>query len=119
MTFLYRPDCKECIMVKNWLDKYGVEYAERNMNTQPPTGEEILEWSEKGHLSLKSFLRPRKFSLRMLLLSNQMLLAERRTRAYIISAAHEHIACPILVGEDFVVMGTDNAQWRKALNIRS
>ena len=87
MLFLYRPDCKECIMVKNWLDKYGVEYTMRDMNAAPPTGEEILEWSEKGRLPLKSFLRPRKFSIRMILLSNQMLLAERHTRAYIIAAA--------------------------------
>ena len=118
MTFLYRPDCKECMMVKAWLDKYGVKYEERNMNLEPPTGEEILEWSEKGRFSLKSFLRPRRLSLHLTLLTNQMLLAEAHTRAYIISAAHEHIICPIMVGEDFVVMGTENAQWRKALKIK-
>lgn len=119
MTFLYRPDCKECMMVKAWLDKRGVEYEARDMNIQPPTSEELLAWSEKGRISLKAFLRPRKFSFRMIMLNNQMLLAEQHTRAYIISAAHEHIACPMMVGEDFVVMGVDNAQWRKALNIQS
>ncbi len=119
MTFLYRPDCKECIMVKNWLDKYGVEYKARDMNSDPPSGEELLAWSELGHIGLKQFLRPRRFSFRMIMLNNQMVLAERNTRALIISAAHEHIVCPMLVGDDFVVMGTENSQWRKALNIQS
>ena len=119
MTFIYRPDCKYCIMVKTWLDKHGVKYDERNMNTQPPDADELIEWADRGRFSLKTFLRPRRFSFRMIMLNNQMALAERRTRALIISAAHEHIVCPIMVGEDFVVMGTDNAQWRKALNIQS
>ena len=26
MTFLFRPDCEECMMVKAWLDKHGVEF---------------------------------------------------------------------------------------------
>ena len=119
MTLLYRPDCKECMMVKAWLDKHGVEYSERDMNSAPPSAEELLAWSELGHLSLRHFLRPRRFSFRMILLNNQMALAERNTRALIISAAHEHITCPILVGDDCVVLGVDNAQWRKALNIQS
>ena len=119
MVFLYRPDCKECMMVKAWLDKHGVEYTERDMNACPPSAEELLQWSDMSRLPLKQFLRPRRFSLRMLLLNNQMALAEREMRAYIISAAHEHITCPMMVGEDFFVMGVDNAQWRKALNILS
>ncbi len=119
MTFLYRPDCKECMMIKNWLDKYGVQYEARDMNVEPPRGDELLEWSDRGHIGLKSFLRPRKFSLRMMLLSHQMLLLERQPRAYIIAGAREHIVCPILVGDDFVVIGTENSQWRKALNIQS
>ena len=49
MTFFYRPDCKDCLMVKAWLDKRGVEYEERDMNVNPPTGEEILEWAQKYH----------------------------------------------------------------------
>lgn len=119
MIFLYRPDCNDCMMVKNWLDKYGVEYEARDMNTQPPSGEEIIAWADKGRFSLKSFLRPRKFNLKAVMLSNQMLSMERHARAFIIAGAHEFITCPIMVGDDFVVMGTDNAQWRKALNIQS
>ena len=119
MTFLYRPDCKYCLMVKDWLDRHGVEYTERDMNTQPPDAEELIAWADKGRFGLKQFLRPRRFSFRMIMLNNQMALAERHTRALIISAANEHIVCPIMVGENFVVMGTDNAQWRKALNIQS
>ena len=117
MVFLYRPDCKECMMVKAWLDKHGVIYEERDMNTQPPDANELLDWSDKGRLGLKYFLMPRRFSLRMLLLNNQMALAEGFTKAYIIAASAEHITCPILVGDDFVVLGTNNAQWRKVLNI--
>ena len=89
------------------------------MNACPPEAEELLEWSDKGRLPLKHFLRPRRFSLRMVMLNNQMALAERHTRALIISASHEHIICPMMVGDDFVVTGIDNAQWRKALNILS
>ena len=118
MTFFYRPDCKDCLMVKAWLDKRGVEYEERDMNAAPPTGEELLEWSEKGRIGIKSFLRPRKFSLRIMLMSHQMSLIETPVKAYMIAAAHEHIACPIMVGDDFVVMGTENAQWRKALKMQ-
>ena len=82
-------------MVKAWLDKHGVEYEERDMNACPPSAEEILRWSDMSRLPLKQFLRPRRFSLRMLLLNNQMALAEREMRAYIISAA---LASPAIPG---------------------
>lgn len=119
MTFFYRPDCKDCLMVKAWLDKRGVEYEERDMNVNPPTGEEILEWAQKYHFPMKSFIRPRKFSIKAMLLANQMVNMERHARAFVIAAAHEYMVCPIMAGDDFVVMGLDNAQWRKALNIQS
>ena len=52
-------------------------------------------------------------------MTNQMVNMERHARAFVIAAAHEYMICPIMAGEDFVVMGLDNAQWRKALNIQS
>ena len=106
-------------MVKTWLDKHGVEYTERDMNAFPPSAEELLQWSDKGKIRLRQFLRPRRFSLKLLLLNNQMTLVEREMQAFIIAGAKEHVACPMMVGDDFVVIGIDNAQWRKALNILS
>lgn len=119
MLFIYNPECKNCQLVKSWLDKHEVKYTERDVRHEPVTAQEILEWSEKGRLPLRAFMQPEKFSLKAIMLNNQMALVEREMRAYIMAGAPQFIPHPIMVGRDFVVMGMDNAQWRKALNILS
>lgn len=119
MLFIYDPDKKNDMMVKTWLDKHDVKYTERNVLAEPITAQELLDWSELGRLPLKAFLQPEKFSLKAILINNQMTLVEHTMRAYIIAAAPQFIPHPIMVSDDFVVMGTDNAQWRKALKIMS
>ena len=119
MLFVYNPEIKNDMTVKAWLDKHEVKYTERNVKDEPITAEELLEWASIGRFSIKAFLQPEKFNLRALLLSNQMALMERSMRAFAIAAVPQYIPHPIMVGEDFVVMGMDNGAWRKALNILS
>ena len=119
MLFVYNPEIKNDMTVKAWLDKHEVKYTERNVKQEPITAEELLEWASIGRLNIKAFLQPDKFSFRALLIHNQMALMERSMRAYVIAGVPQFIPHPIMVGDDFVVMGMDNAQWRRALNILS
>ena len=119
MLFIYDPNNKNDQTVKAWLDRHEVEYAERNVKDEPVTAQEILDWSDIGHFSIKAFLQPEKFSFRAIMINNQMALMERNMRAHVIAAVPQYMPHPIMVGEDFVVMGMDNASWRKALNILS
>lgn len=119
MLFVYDPNNKNDMTVKAWLDRHDLSYVERDVTLEPISAQDLLDWSDIGHLSIKAFLQPEKFSFRAVLLSNHMTLMERGMRAYAIAAAPKFIPHPILVGDDFVVMGMDNAAWRKALNIMS
>lgn len=45
------PSCSSCRKAKKWLDKYMIEYVEKNIFTQPLTGEDIdimLQNAENG-----------------------------------------------------------------------
>ncbi len=117
MEFFYMPGCKDCETARKWLDKHGVEYTPRDMIADPISAEELLDWSTKFKMPLKGFMRPNRFSLRALLLNNQMLLMERETVAYAIAGVPQYISRPILACDEFVVCGMDNSQWRKALKI--
>ena len=119
MLFVYNPQIKNDMTVKAWLDKHEVKYTERIVTEEPITADDLLNWADKGRLSIKAFLQPEKFSLRAILINNQMALMERAMRAHVIAAVPQFIPHPIMVGEDFVVMGMDNAAWRRALNILS
>ncbi len=119
MLFIYDPENKNDMLVKSWLDKHGLTYTQRNVKQEPISAQELLDWCDIGHLPIRAFLQPEKFSLRAVLINNQMALMERGMRAHVIAAVPQFIPHPIMVGEDFVVMGMDNAAWRKALNILS
>jgi len=45
------PSCSSCRKAKKWLDKYMIEYVEKNIFTQPLTGDDIeimLQNAENG-----------------------------------------------------------------------
>lgn len=119
MLFVYDPNCDTCAKIKNWLDAHQISYDERDITLCPPTAEELAAWAEAGRLPLRSFWDREKFSFKKMRLMNSVYLDPSQIGAYLIASNPEFIAHPILVGEDFAVVGSIKAEWQKALNIRS
>lgn len=119
MLLLYDPGCEVCVKIKNWLDGHGVTYSERDITAEPPTAQELVDWAKMGKLSLRSFWERETFSFRKLRLMNTTFLGPTEVSSYIMAGEPRFIAHPILVGDDFVIVGSIKSEWQKALRIQS
>ena len=87
LLFLEYPPCSTCKKAKSWLDAHGIQYTSRHIKDQNPSKEELKSWYQKSRLPLKRFL------------STDGMLVKR----------------PILVSEDFVLVGFKESEWSETL----
>ena len=93
VLFVEYPKCSTCRRAKAWLDEHGVSYTDRHIVEDNPTAEELAEWQARSGLPVRRFFNT--FSL----LAEDGMLVKR----------------PIVVGEDFVLVGFREAEWEAAL----
>ena len=88
VLFVEYPKCSTCKKAGKWLQEHGVGYDDRHIVEQNPTAEELKEWHEKSGLPLKRFFN-----------TTDGMLVKR----------------PIVVGEDFVLVGFKEKEWEEKL----
>ena len=91
VLFVEYPKCSTCKKAGKWLQEHGVGYDDRHIVEQNPTAEELKEWHEKSGLPLKRFFNTSGQVYRML------------------------VKRPIVVGEDFVLVGFKEKEWEEKL----
>ena len=103
VLFVEYPKCSTCIRAKKWLVEHGVEFEDRHIVEKNPTVEELKAWQPKSGLPLKKF-----FNTSGRLYKEMNLKEKLATDGMIVKR-------PIIVGEDFVLVGFKEAQWQEAL----
>ena len=116
VLFLEYPKCSTCQKAKKWLDAHGVTYADRHIVEDNPTADELRAWHERSGLPLKRFFN-----------TSGMLYRERNVKALLDAGMSDEDAYallaengmmvkrPIVVGDDFVLVGFKEAEWERAL----
>lgn len=116
VLFLEYPKCSTCQKAKKWLDAHGVTYADRHIVEDNPTADELRTWHERSGLPLKRFFN-----------TSGMLYRERNVKALLDAGMADEEAFallaengmlvkrPIVVGEDFVLVGFKEAEWEQTL----
>ena len=116
VLFLEYPKCSTCQKAKKWLDAHGVTYADRHIVEDNPTADELRTWHERSGLPLKRFFN-----------TSGMVYRERNVKALLDAGMGDEEAYallaedgmlvkrPLVVGEDFVLVGFKEAEWEQAL----
>lgn len=116
VLFLEYPKCSTCQKAKKWLDAHDVAYTDRHIVEDNPTAEELRAWHERSGLPLKRFFN-----------TSGMLYRERNIKALLDAGMADDEAYallaengmlvkrPIVVGEDFVLVGFKEPEWEQAL----
>ena len=104
MLFVCYPKCTTCQKAKAWLEARGLAFDLRDIKTHNPTGEELRRWHARSGLQYKALgLKDRLPGMseeeQLDLLSTDGMLVKR----------------PILVGEDFVLVGFREKEWAEKL----
>ncbi len=116
VLFVEYPKCSTCRRAKAWLDAHGVSYVDRDIVEDNPTAQELAAWLDVSGLPARRFFN-----------TSGKLYREGNFKALLDAGLSDKDACdvlardgmlvkrPIVVGEDFVLVGFKEAEWQAAL----
>ena len=115
VLFLQYPPCTTCKKAKAWLDERGVAYEARNIKEENPTAEELKAWYEKSGLPLKKFFNTSGLAYKALGLKDRLPTMSEEEQYQLLASDGMLVKRPLVVGEDFVLVGFREAQWQEQL----
>ena len=113
VLFLEYPKCSTCQKAKKWLDERGISYEDRHIVEQNPTAEEIKAWREKSGLPLKRFFNTSGLKYKELGLKDRLPQMSEEEQYALLSTDGMLVKRPIVVGDDFVLVGFRPAEWEQ------
>lgn len=115
VLFLEYPKCSTCQKAKKWLDDHGVTYENRHIKEQNPSAAELKEWHGRSGRPLKKFFNTSGLVYKALELKDKLPDMTEQEQYDILSTDGMLVKRPLIIGEDFVLIGFKEAEWEKAL----
>ena len=109
--FVEYPKCTTCHKAKKWLEENGVPYIDRHIVEQNPTAEELKEWQTRSGLPLKRFFNTSGLLYKSMQLKDQLPDMPPEEQFDLLATNGMLVKRPILVGDDFVLVGFRPAEW--------
>ena len=116
VLFIEYPKCTTCKKATKWLDEHGIEYTDRHIVEENPTAEELAAWKERSGLPLRRFFNTSGIKYRELGIKAKLDAGMSEEDAYDLLATDGMLVKrPLVVGDDFVLVGFKEEQWAEAL----
>lgn len=115
VLFLEYPPCSTCKKAKAWLDQQQVSYQSRHIKEENPTAEELKAWHEKSGLPLKRFFNTSGLAYKALGLKDRLPTMPEEEQYQLLASDGMLVKRPLVIGEDFVLVGFREEQWQQHL----
>ena len=115
MTFICYPKCTTCQKAEKWLEENRVTYELRDIKTGNPTYEELAAWHEISGLPLKKFFNTSGLLYKSMELKDKLPGMTEEEMLRLLSTDGMLVKRPLLIGDDFVLVGFKEAQWAERL----
>ena len=115
MLFVCYPKCTTCQKAKAFLDAQGIAYTLRDIKLENPTRQELTQWWERSGLPLKKFFNTSGLQYKALELKDKLPTMSEEEQLDLLAADGMLVKRPILVGDNFVLVGFKQEQWEAAL----
>ena len=113
LTFICYPKCTTCQKAQKWLDDHGVEYTLRHIKEEKPSYEELSAWYQTSGLPLKKFFNTSGLLYKSLALKDKLPTMSEEEMLRLLATDGMLVKRPLLVGEDFVLVGFQAARWEQ------
>ena len=117
MIFLCYPKCTTCQKAKKWLDDHHIAYDLRDIKLNNPTCEELTAWHERSGLPLKKFFNTSGLLYKSMALKDKLPGMSEEEMIKLLATDGMLVKRPLLVGEDFVLVGFKEVQWGEMLEV--
>lgn len=118
MLFICYPKCTTCQKAKKFLDDNSIPYTERNIKEQNPTYDEIKSWQELSGLPMKKFFNTSGVLYRSMKLADKLPTMSDEEQLRFLETDGMLVKRPLLIGDDFVLVGFKEAEWERLKNIK-
>ncbi|MCD7929209.1 MAG: arsenate reductase family protein [Clostridiales bacterium] len=115
LLFIEYPKCTTCQRAKRFLDGLGVAYTDRHIVEQNPTADELAGWHRRSGLPVKRFVNTSGQLYRQQGLKDKLPEMTEEEIYALLATDGMLVKRPLLIGEDFILTGFKEAQWREAL----
>ena len=115
LKFICYPKCTTCQKARKWLYDNKIEYEFRDIKLDSPTLDELTEWHKKSGLPLKKFFNTSGLLYKSLDLKNKLPSMSGDEMLKLLASDGMLVKRPLLVGDDFVLVGFKEAEWNAAL----
>ena len=117
MLFLCYSRCSTCKKAQKWLDEQGIAYTQRDIKEDNPTRAELEQWHQRSGLPLKRFFNTSGLQYKALALKDKLPGMSEEEMIQLLSTDGMLVKRPLLVGEDFVLVGFKEGQWGEMLEV--
>ena len=115
LKFICYPKCTTCQKVKKWLDDNNIKYELRDIKLDNPALDELTAWHRASGLPLKKFFNTSGLLYKSLDLKNKLPGMTEDEMLSLLSSDGMLVKRPILIGEDFVLVGFKEDAWAEKI----
>ena len=109
--FVEYPKCSTCQKAKKWLENRKIDFQSRHIVEETPTAEELENWIKKSGLEIKKFFNTSGLIYKDMNLKEKLASLTEAEKLQLLANNGMLIKRPILVGQDFVLVGFREEQW--------
>ena len=110
--------CTTCKKALKWLDDRGVAYELADIKTDHPDAAALRAYYTMSGLPLKRFFNTSGIPYREMELSKKLAGMSEDEQFALLASDGMLVKRPLLVGEDFVLTGFIEDEWKKKLNVK-
>ena len=115
LKFICYPKCTTCQKAKKWLDDNNIEYELRDIKEDNPTFEELGGWYKISGQPLKKFFNTSGLLYKSMGLKDKLSAMSEEEQLKLLSTDGMIVKRPLLIGEDFVLVGFKEKEWSEKL----
>ena len=111
MLFLCYPKCSTCKKAQTFLEESGTSFELRDIKLCNPSEEELRAWHALSGLPLKKFFNTSGLQYRAMEQTKKLPAMTEDEQFALLASAGMLVKRPLLVGDDFVLVGFKQAEW--------
>ena len=115
IQFIGYPKCTTCQKARKWLDDNKIEYEFRDIKENNPSMEELSEWYKTSRLPLQKFFNTSGLLYKSMKLKDKLSAISEDEKLRLLASDGMLIKRPLVVGEDFVLVGFKEEEWGEKL----
>ena len=115
IKFICYPKCTTCQKAKKWLDDNKIEYTLRDIKENNPSLEELTAWYKTSGLPLKKFFNTSGLLYKSMELKDKLPAMSEEEQLELLATDGMLVKRPLVIGEDFVLVGFKESEWKERL----